>query len=278
MALAMSLSSAPDANRMDIFVPARLSAPQFVARVPEPQNPMTTSRYAAVYDAWKKDPEGFWDNVAKDIEWTKPYTKVFDPFVGQYGRWFVGGETNTAWNCLDRHVRDGRGEQLALIHDSPVTGTQRKFTYTQLTDEVATLGAVLQSLGIRKGDRVIIYMPMIPEALFAMLACARIGAIHSVVFGGFAAAELATRIDDCKPVAILAASCGIEGQRVVAYKPLLDKAIELGRGAWRKQSARTCAPSAFPLLRLIQSIFSTRPARPASRKASYATRAGTWWR
>ncbi len=188
---------------------------------------MTTSRYPAVYAAWKQDPEAFWHGVAQDIEWTKPYDKVFDPFAGQYGRWFVGGETNTAWNCLDRHVRDGRGGQLALIHDSPVTASQRKFTYAQLTDEVATLAAVLRDLGVTKGDRVIIYMPMIPEAAFAMLACARIGAIHSVVFGGFAAAELATRIDDCKPVAILAASCGIEGARIIAYKPLLDKAIEL---------------------------------------------------
>jgi propionyl-CoA synthetase len=190
---------------------------------------MTTSRYPAVYAAWKKDPEAFWDEVAQDIEWSKPYTKVFDPMAGQYGRWFVGGETNTAWNCLDRHVRDGRGAQLALIHDSPVTGSQRKYTYAQLTDEVATLAAVLTAHGIKTGDRVIIYMPMIPEAMFAMLACARIGAIHSVVFGGFAAAELATRIDDCKPVAVLAASCGIEGARIIAYKPLLDRAIELSK-------------------------------------------------
>ena len=187
----------------------------------------STSRYPDVYAAWQLDPEGFWDGVAQDIEWSRPYDKVFDPYAGQYGRWFVGAETNTAWNCLDRHVRDGRGGQLALIHDSPVTNSQRKFTYAELRDEVATLAAVLLDIGIRKGDRVIIYMPMVPEAVFAMLACARLGAIHSVVFGGFAASELATRIDDCKPVAILAASCGIEPARVVAYKPLLDKAIEI---------------------------------------------------
>ncbi len=187
----------------------------------------STSRYPAIYAAWKKDPEAFWAGAARDIEWTKPYDKVFDPYAGQYGRWFVGGETNTAWNCLDRHVRDGHGERLALIHDSPVTKTQRKFTFAQMTDEVATLAGVLVERGIKKGDRVVVYMPMVPEAVFAMLACARIGAVHSVVFGGFAAHELATRLDDCKPVAILAASCGIEGARVVDYKPLLDRAIEI---------------------------------------------------
>ena len=186
-----------------------------------------TSLYPAVYAAWKKDPLGFWDDVARNIEWSKPYDKVFDPYLGQYGRWYVGGETNTAWNCLDRHVRDGHGDRLALIHDSPVTNSQRKLTYRQLTEEVATLAAVLVDMGITKGDRVVIYMPMVPEAAMAMLACARIGAIHSVVFGGFAAAELATRLDDCTPVAILAASCGIEGARVVEYKPLLDRAVEM---------------------------------------------------
>ncbi len=189
--------------------------------------PQSASRYPAVYAAWKADPQLFWDEVARDIEWSRPYDKVFDAYAGQYGRWFVGGETNTAWNCLDRHVRDGNGDRLALIHDSPVTNSQRKFTYAQLTDEVASLAAVLIDLGIAKGDRVVIYMPMVPEALMAMLACARIGAVHSVVFGGFAAAELATRLDDCRPVAILAASCGIEGTRIIEYKPLLDRAIEL---------------------------------------------------
>ena len=189
--------------------------------------PDPTSRYPAVYAAWKQNPEAFWADAARAIEWSRPYDKVFDPFAGQYGRWFVGGECNTAWNCLDRHVRDGRGDQLALIHDSPVTQSQRKFTYRQLTNAVAALASVLNGMGVKKGDRVVIYMPMVPEAAIGMLACARIGAIHSVVFGGFAASELATRLDDCKPIAILAASCGIEGTRVVEYKPLLDKAIEL---------------------------------------------------
>ena len=198
----------------------------------------SASRYPAVYAAWKADPLAFWDQVARDIEWSRPYDKVFDPYGGQYGRWFVGGKTNTAWNCLDRHVRDGNGDRLALIHDSPVTNSQRRLTYRELTAEVATLSAVLREMGIKKGERVVIYMPMVPEALIAMLACARIGAVHSVVFGGFAATELATRLDDCRPVAILAASCGIEGTRIVEYKPLLDRAIELA----------TCKPHSVLLL------------------------------
>ena len=186
-----------------------------------------SSRYHEVYAAWKRDPETFWAEAAREIDWYTPWNKVFDPYAGQYGSWFVGGECNTAWNCLDRHVERGRGRQRALIYDSPVTKTTRAYSYAELRDEVATLGGVLQDLGVRQGDRVVIYMPMIPEAVMAMLACARIGAIHSVVFGGFAAPELATRIDDCKPAAVLSASCGIEPGRVVAYKPLLDSAIEL---------------------------------------------------
>ncbi len=185
------------------------------------------SRYAEVYADWQKDPEAFWADTARGITWYKPWDRVFDPYSGQYGRWFSGAECNTAYNCLDRHVESGRGAQKALIYDSPVTKSQRSYTYAELTDEVATLAGVLLDLGVGKGDRVIVYMPMIPEAVMAMLACARIGAVHSVVFGGFAAAELATRIDDAKPKAILSASCGIEGARTVAYKPLLDKAIEL---------------------------------------------------
>ncbi|MGD9668098.1 MAG: propionyl-CoA synthetase [Hyphomicrobiaceae bacterium] len=185
------------------------------------------SRYAQVYADWQKDPEGFWAEAAKDISWYKLWDKVIDPYAGHYGRWFAGAECNTAYNCLDRHVEAGRGEQKALIYDSPVTGSQRTYTYGQLTDEVAALSAVLLDLGVGKGDRVIVYMPMIPEAVIAMLACARIGAVHSVVFGGFASNELATRINDAKPVAIMSASCGIETSRVIPYKPLLDKAIEL---------------------------------------------------
>ena len=173
------------------------------------------SRYAEVYANWKRCPTDFWGRAAKEIDWVKPADKVFDPHMGEYGRWFVGAECNTAYNCLDRHVKAGRGSQKALIYDSPVTKTVRTYTYAELTEEVATLGAVLQDLGVKKGDRVIIYMPMVAEAAIAMLACARIGAIHSVVFGGFAPNELATRFDDCQPVAVLTASCGIETARVI---------------------------------------------------------------
>lgn len=183
------------------------------------------SRYWEVYRSWKDNPEGFWANAAEDIDWYKSAEKIFDPQLGVYGRWFVGAECNTCYNCLDRHVDGGRPGQAALIYDSPVTGTQRVYTYSELLDEVATFAAVLQDQGVAKGDRVIIYMPMIPEAVIAMLACARIGAIHSVVFGGFAAHELATRINDAKPKVILSASCGIEPGRIVRYKPLLDEAI-----------------------------------------------------
>jgi propionyl-CoA synthetase len=185
------------------------------------------SRYHEVYAAWRNDPEAFWAEAARDIDWYNLWDKVFDPYAGEYGRWFVGAECNTAYNCLDRHVLRGRGGQKALIYDSPVTKQTKSFTYAELRNEVAVFGAVLQDLGVKKGDRVIIYLPMIPEAAIAMLACARIGAIHSVVFGGFAASELATRINDSKPVAIVSASCGIETARVIPYKPLLDKAIEL---------------------------------------------------
>jgi len=184
------------------------------------------SRYHEVYRAWQLDPETFWAEAACDIDWSKPWEKVFDPYGGQYGHWFAGAECNTAFNCLDRHVAE-RGDQAALIYDSPITDSKRTLTYAQLRDEVAAIAAVLQDLGASKGDRVIIYMPMIPEAAIAMLACARIGAIHSVVFGGFAANELATRIEDARPKLVLTASCGVEPGRIVAYKPLLDEAIEL---------------------------------------------------
>ena len=185
------------------------------------------SRYHEVYAGWKDDPEGFWAGAAKDIDWFSPAERVFSADDGVYGRWFAGATCNTAHNCLDRHVAAGRGDQPALIYDSAMTGTVRTMSYAELTDATATLGAVLQRMGIGKGDRVIIYMPMIPEAAIAMLACARIGAVHSVVFGGFASSELATRIDDSTPKAILSASCGLEPGRTVAYKPLLDGAIEL---------------------------------------------------
>jgi propionyl-CoA synthetase len=185
------------------------------------------SRYHQIYAEWRADPQGFWANAARDIDWISPPKRIFDEKAGVYGRWFPDATCNTCFNALDRHVAAGRGEQTALIYDSPVTGAQRRISYAELLDDVATLAAVLASFGVEKGDRVVIYMPMIPEALAAMLACARIGAVHSVVFGGFAARELAARIDDAKPKVILAASCGIEPGRVVAYKPLLDAAIEL---------------------------------------------------
>src|SRR4051812_42895254 len=185
-----------------------------------------TSRYAEVYESWRRDPTGFWAEVAQDIDWLKPWDKVFDQTLGVYGRWFPGAECNTCWNCVDRHAAK-RPEATAIIYDSPVTGTQRRISYGELLADVQALAAVLQDLGVEKGDRVILYLPMIPEAAIAMLACARLGAIHSVVFGGFAAPELATRIDDATPKVILSASCGIEPNRTVAYKPLLDRAIEL---------------------------------------------------
>ncbi|MEI7804925.1 MAG: propionyl-CoA synthetase [Hyphomicrobiales bacterium] len=187
------------------------------------------SRYHEVYARACRDPEGFWAEAAREIDWYEPAKKVFDPNAGVYGRWFVGASCNTCFNAIDRHVQRGRGKQPALIHDSPMTGTKTTFTYEQLLDEVKTLAAILQDFGVVKGDRVILYMPAVPEALFGMLACARIGAIHSVVFGGFAPKELATRLNDCKPKLILSASCGLEPGRVVKYKPLLDDAINLAK-------------------------------------------------
>jgi propionyl-CoA synthetase len=187
------------------------------------------SRYREVYERWRVDPAGFWAEAAREIDWIRPADTVFDAEAGIYGRWFAGALCNTCHNAVDRHVAAGRGGQAAIIYDSPVTDTRRTLTYAELQRETAALGAVLQGLGVGKGDRVILYMPMIPEAAIAMLACARIGAIHSVVFGGFAPTELATRIDDAEPKIILSASCGIEPSRVVPYKPLLDAAIELSR-------------------------------------------------
>ena len=186
-----------------------------------------TSRYREVYAEWQRNPETFWAEAAREIDWITPPTRIFDEKAGVYGHWFPDAECNTCWNAVDRHVAGGRGAQDAVIYDSPMAGAKRRVTYAQLLDEVSTLAAVLGDLGVGKGDRVIVYMPMIPEALFAMLACARIGAIHSVVFGGFAAKELATRIDDAAPKAVLTASCGIEPGRLVPYKPLLDEAIRL---------------------------------------------------
>ena len=188
-----------------------------------------SSRYHEVYARWQRDPEGFWGEAAQAIDWIEQPTKIFDPKAGIYGRWFPDAVCNTCYNALDRHVENGRNNQPALIYDSPVTNTKQTFTYGRVLSEVQLLGAMLRDFGVGKGDRVLLYMPMVPEAVFAMLACARIGAIHSVVFGGFAAKELATRIDDAKPKIILSASCGIEGTRVIPYKPLLDEAIKLAK-------------------------------------------------
>ncbi len=185
------------------------------------------SRYLAVYAAWKQDPEAFWAEASEAIDWIKKPVHIFEKDAGVYGRWFADGICNTAYNCLDRHVRLGRGDQAAVIYDSPAAGSRQTISYAQLTDEVATLASVLLQKGIVAGDRIILYMPMIPQAVIAMLACARIGAVHSVVFGGFAARELATRIEDCTPRMVLAASCGLEPGRIVKYKPLLDEAITL---------------------------------------------------
>ena len=185
--------------------------------------------YAQVYANWEQDPEGFWLKAAKAIDWVEaPKTGITDKGDGFYD-WFADAKVNTCWNALDRHVEAGRGDQAAVIYDSPMTDSTRTISYREMRDEVAQFAGALAAQGIEKGDRVIIYLPMVPEALVAMLACARLGAIHSVVFGGFASNELAVRIDDATPKAIIAASCGLEPGRVVAYKPLLDGAIELAQ-------------------------------------------------
>ncbi len=189
--------------------------------------PPTLSSYDDTYRRWQADPRAFWAAAAEPLYWHQRWETVRDDSRPPFNRWFTGGEFNTCYNCLDRHIDRGRGRQLALVYDSPVTDTIRQFTFTELRDEVARVAGALAAQGVTAGDRVIIYMPMVPEAVFAMLACARIGAVHSVVFGGFAPKELATRIDDAKPKLILSASCGIETGRVVPYKPLLDEAIEL---------------------------------------------------
>ena len=182
--------------------------------------------YAEIYDRALRDPESFWGEAARAIHWDAPWEKVLDDSGAPFYRWFPGGRLNTCYNALDRHVDNGRGDQPAVIHDSPVTGIQRSISYREMRDEVALFAGALARLGVGKGDRVIIYMPMVPEALISMLACARIGAVHSVVFGGFSAHELAARIDDARPRVVVAGSCGIEPSRVVPYKPMLDRAIE----------------------------------------------------
>jgi propionyl-CoA synthetase len=188
---------------------------------------LSDEAYADAHEAALADPSGWWGAAADGLEWDRPWDRVFDSESGPYGRWFPGGMLNTAFNCLDRHVAAGRGAQTALIWDSAMEGVVRHISYAEMLDRTARVAGGLAALGVRRGDRVVIYMPMVPEAAIAMLACARLGAVHSVVFGGFAAAELAKRIADARPVVIVAASCGLEPGRVVPYKPLLDAAIAM---------------------------------------------------
>ncbi len=185
--------------------------------------------YAQAYEQSIQDPEGFWGPIAEDCFWYKKWDKVLDDSNVPFYRWFSGAETNTCYNAVDLHVENGLGDQTAIIYDSPVTDTIKKYTYNDLKEQVSLFAGALAAKGVSKGDRVLIYMPMIPEAAFAMLACARIGAVHSVVFGGFAPNELATRINDAKPKVIVSASCGIEVKRVIEYKPLLDEAIDIAK-------------------------------------------------
>ena len=182
--------------------------------------------YETAYRSWLNDPEAFWARAAEAVHWYKRWDKILDTANAPFYRWFSGATVNTCYNLLDAHVANGRAEQPALIYDSPVTGVVKSYTYRELLNEVAAFAGALRREGVEKGDRVIIYMPMVPEAVIAMLACTRIGAIHSVVFGGFASDELATRINDARPKAIVSASCGIEVNRPIAYKPMLDKAID----------------------------------------------------
>jgi propionyl-CoA synthetase len=183
--------------------------------------------YREEYDRSITDPEGFWGEQARRVDWIRKPRQVLDASAAPFYRWFPDGTLNTCFNALDRHVVAGHGDRTALVYDSPVTETNQQFTYAQLTEKVAAFAGALRGFGVEKGDRVVIYMPMIPEAVVAMLACARIGAVHSVVFGGFAPHELAVRIDDARPTVVVSASCGIEPSRLVEYKPMLDRALEL---------------------------------------------------
>src|SRR5262245_1747283 len=183
--------------------------------------------YDDVYGRWQRDPEGFWAEIAQRITWERPPSTILDSSQAPIYRWFSDGRLNTCFNAVDRHADGGRGDQPALIYDSPVTGSGRTLTYRELRDATARVAGAIARLGVGRGDRVVIYMPMVPEAVITMLACARLGAVHSVVFGGFAAHELASRIDDCRPKLVVSASCGIEPARIVEYKPLLDRALAL---------------------------------------------------
>jgi len=190
---------------------------------------MGTGALQAAFDRSLKDPASFWGEAAEAVYWYKRWEKVLDDSRQPFYRWFVGGKVNTCYNALDLHVEEGRGNQPALIYDSPVTNSIKTFTYRELRDKVAGFAGALAHLGVGKGDRVIIYMPMVPEAAVAMLACARLGAVHSVVFGGFAANELAVRLDDAKPKLVVSASCGVEAKRIIPYKPLLDEALRIAK-------------------------------------------------
>ena len=188
-----------------------------------------SSRFDAVFERSLRDPEGFWGEAAEAVSWHRRWDRVLDDRRAPFYRWFAGAEVNTCYNAVDLHVEEGRGEQPAIVYDSPITGRKARLTYAELQDAAARCAGALARLGVGRGDRVVIYMPMVPEAVVAMLACARLGAVHSVVFGGFASRELAGRIDDCEPKVIFSASCGIEPGRIVEYKPLLDGAIGLAR-------------------------------------------------
>jgi propionyl-CoA synthetase len=254
--------------------------------------------YQDVYNRSIQDPNGFWGDAAQDIVFTKKWDKILDDSRPPFYQWFTGAELNTCYNAIDIHVEQGRGDQLAIIYDSPVSDTKRTYTYAQLLEQVSKFAGVLKNQGVAKGDRVIIYMPMIPEAIIAMLACARLGAVHSVVFGGFAPNELATRIDDAKPKVIVSASCGIEGKKIIAYKPLLDDAIdksthqpdkcvivqrpmvtaELKKNAISIGQLRSPLPNqliAFLCKPLILFIFYTLLGQQVSRKASFVTMVDT---
>ena len=183
--------------------------------------------YQETFRASIEEPETFWREAATAIDWHRAPERVLDDTAAPFYRWYPDGQLNACHNALDRHVQAGHGDRAALIYDSPVTGTKKIYTYSQLLDEVARFAGALTKIGVGHGDRVVIYMPMVPEAAIAMLACARIGAVHSVVFGGFAPNELAIRIDDAAPKAVVTASCGIEGTRIIEYKPLLERALEL---------------------------------------------------
>ena len=230
------------------------------------------SEYNDVFRTSVDDPESFWLGAAAAIDWQVPPTRALDSTNPPFYRWFPDGELNVAYNALDRHIDAGRGEQAALIYDSPVTGSQRIYSYRELRDQVAAFAGVLAGLGVGKGDRVVIYLPMIPEAAIAMLATARIGAVHSVVFGGFAPKELAVRIDDARPTVIVSASCGIEGKKIIEYLPMLNKAIEL---AEHKPAARVILqrPQAIATLGpddidWATAVASATPADPVSVKAT----------